>query len=839
MDAVVREVVVDLEWAAGGAGVRAVLRAEDAEPADPPIPLDARHLRPDVFLADDLGEALSPPVRRRVRDEVARLETGQVLRLRLRLHSMPEDPLPLGSLAWEAVWVPAGSPDLHPRPWQEWVETGYSPTEGDYHDLASDPRFSLVREVACDDARTGTPTGRSNTVLLAGATSVHGPVTTRLGTRRVPAPPGDAKGDGDLDSVASVLGRGTRFEVSTTRSPAGADDIRRRLSAGPLALYFGGHHVDGGLVVAEHTGSPAADWLDGTELAGWLVRERVPLVVLMACGSGAVVAGGETGPGLPLAEVLTRAGVPYVVAVNGTVSDGRAREFAGAFFRALVDHVDVDLAVRRGSRGFARGEARPVLYTSRPDRPLRLEQAPETDAPELPSTAHRIPLHVARASDASLWPDDRYMVRLDAHLCLRDREFTEVIADPSGDDLAELLNRAEALLHRRGLAAAPEADPGTTRRQWYTHSPGRHLPSPTDGALRLTLSPAYAPGAPAGLVVRRAAEHPGDLDWLRYVEDLRRVLPEVRGVVVQVVGGGHDAALRSARAVAVRLGLDEHLLRTVTSEEDGDGKDLSTALRGLLDGRGDDVPTRTPLPADAVDVVVHLNDTGEPWGDPQAEASVLRGLRRAAPGSARELLLGHAARRTSPARWASLAVAALDDTDMAAWLQSARLAGRLPHPEEFFGLPLPERLVDAVVLGMLRGGLRDTPQLEAWLDAGPSAEVEKAAEAARRDTGLTAADLVRPAAAVALDRAGLLAATDFTALDPLGRRLGSWALLTRRQLTHAQVDWLYAMPPARRAMVGLRGTSATPVDHILDEELHALRRALRPLLPQVPTGSGG
>ena len=840
----VHELFLNLSW--NGDWVRVVLRDADGSSAGSeadPISLRARHVdTEDPRAVRHLGTVLmTAPVRRRVHDEVARLGVGQVLRLRLR--TAPGGPLPLASFAWEKVQIPAERPDLQPEAWDSWVRKGYylTPTLAPrYESLGSDRRFSLVREVDSDHVGAVWPVGSGNAVVVAGAASVYGNVTSHVRSCPVPPPPAGAKSDGDVESVRSALA-GTRFEARTAPSPSGADDIRQQLSGGALAFYFGGHQVDGGLVVAERAGSAAASWLDGADLAAWLVRERVPLVVLMACDSATPVGGENRGAQPSLAEILARAGVPYVVAVHGRVSDAQAREFASRFFRALVERVDVDLATRRGAHAFDEDEARPVLYTSRVEPGLGLEVDPAAGGSALPSEAYRVPVH-AWTGDGADWPDERFLVRLDAHLCLRERDFEEVLADPSGDDLADLLNGTEQMLWQ-GRRDDRSLSTREARRQWYTHEPDRNLPPLREEGLRLALSPAYLPGSPAGLVVRRSAGHPDDVDWAGYVGALRRSLPDLRGVVVQIVQGDREAADRSAQRVAARLGLAEHLVRAAAPEAAAGHEVPVRVLRRALDTlarRHVDALAQAALPrasADAVAVIRFLNDRGAPWGDPRMEAAVLQETRRAAPGAGRELLKAHAALRDAPARWASLCVTARSDADLADWLQAAQGVGRLPYPEEFAGLPMSGRFVDTVVLGLLRRRLHATPQFEAWLDEEPSTEVAAAAEVARRGPGgLVARDLERPDAAVALDRAGLLSGTDLTLLDPRGRRTGSWTLLMRRQLTRTQVDWLLGMLPRQRALVGLWPTTEVTVDYVEDEKLQEFRRALRPPLPRVLPG---
>ncbi|MGW0750222.1 CHAT domain-containing protein [Streptomyces sp. NPDC002587] len=834
-----RDVLVELTWGAGAELRVALLTPEGLPHGEPETSFafeydDVRALLTleDDYARADLSDAVLPKaVRQHIGDESARLTDGQMLRLRMRLCAGPDDPVRLAALPLDRVRVPEAHRADANGGWQDWVEHGYLATGVPKTSLREHPRISLVREVV--PRHTMPPAvvdGQSDVVVVANAVDVQGEITTRPGTTRHVAGPGPLTyGTGDRDRIVAALD-GSRFRTRPVDPPpADPAAIHRDLAGGPLAFHFGGHHVDGGLVVAREPGSRAAHWLDGDTLAAWLVDERVPLAVLMACGSASPAPDGEGRHEASLAERLARAGVPYVVAVDGNVRDGQAGDFAGRFFEALVKGVDVDLAVLAGARAFAGTDVHPVLFTSRAGAPLRLGTPAPREASSMSSVAHRVP------TDVTDRLDERFRVCLTAEFCLREGAFTSVLADPSGNNLADLLTRTEQDLWR--VRAERKEPLDGERLHWYTYESQRNLPDLNAESLRLTLGPAFDHGRPMGLVIRRPASFPAALDWTGHVRELRRLLPGLRGVVLQVHDGPLPATRRTARRIAEELGSDEYLVRA-PEHPDARDQDLSgAALAEALKAAGVTVPPGLP---DAPAVVSRLNDAGSPWGDVTAEARALRAVRAGRPDLGDELLRAHAADRSDPARWASLWATEGDDAATRAWLRAAHRAGRLPQPEAFRGVALTPTMVDTVVLGLLQTGLHTGDAFRAWIEEqNPSDAVTAAVGVAAREGGaVRAQDLASPEHAVALDRAGLLSGPDFTELDPRGRQLGSWTLLTRLPLTASRMTWVLDRSPARRSLVGLGGELPGRVtDYDLQDELHDLRRALRQSLFIPPEGA--
>ncbi|MEU6420480.1 CHAT domain-containing protein [Streptomyces spiralis] len=836
-----RDVLVELSWGDGGELRAALLTPEGRPTGDPEI------FRPDdddiqdmlspesnqFTLADLSDTVLSEAARGHISRQMALLTDGQRLRLRIRLGTGPEGPVRLAALPLERIGVPDANRVDANGPWQDWVEHGYLAQRVRKTPLGEHPRISLVREVRPRHTMpSAVVDGLNDVVVVANAAAVQGDITTRAGTTRHVVGPGPLTyGSGDQDRIVEVLD-GSRFRTRPVEpAPADVEAVHRALAGGPLAFYFGGHHVDGGLVVARQPESTDAHWLDGDTLAAWLVRERVPLAVLMACDSASPAAGDEGLHEAGLAERLALAGVPYVVAVDGKVRDGQAADFADRFFTSLVRGHDVDLAVLEGAGAFAGSDARPVLFTSRAGAALRLGTPAPREASSMPSVAHRVPAAVVDRLD------ERFRVCLKAEFCLREAPFTAVLADPSGDDLADLLNRTEQDLWRT-RAEREELSDGE-RLHWYTYNSPRNLPDLTAESLHLALFPGYRPGRPLGLVVRRPASFPTKrMDWTGNERELRRLLPGLRGVVFQVHGEPLPAARHTAREIARGLGAEEYLVRAPEHPDARAPERFGAALGEALES------CRATLPAglsDASAVVGHLNDAGSAWDDlPGGEAGVLRAVRAAQPDIGDELLDAHAVGRSDPARWASLWATEGDDAATRRWLRAAHRAGRLPPPEAFRGVVLTPTMVDTVVLGLLHTGLHTDDVFRAWLEEQrPSDAVVAAAEvAARGEHAVRAEDLASPEHAVALDRAGLLSGSDFTVLDPRGQRLGSWTLLTRLPLTTSRMAWVLDRSPARRSLVGLgSGRPSGVPDYELLDELHDFRQALRPSLFTPPAGA--
>ncbi|WP_306326081.1 CHAT domain-containing protein [Streptomyces venezuelae] len=825
--------------------------------------------------AELLGKLLFPkPVRLHVAERAAPLGPGRYLRLRLLLPEAGEaGPYDLGSLRWESVQLP--SPLATADAWARWADSLALPPDGGIA-LGRHPWFALVRDVVPD--RPAPPaTAGTGIVAVADATSAHGEITTPAGPETVLAPPPGAPGDEDRRRVADAV-RDSRLSALLVPAPATAEDIRRTLLGGARVFYFGGHHIAGGLVVAG-AGTAAADgavtgtapargvasgahWLGVGVLAEWLRDAGVGLVVLMACDSATSWADPSKEPaadhverlgrGTSAAEQLVRSGVPHVVAVQGKVSHRQAADFAGRFFAALVRGLGVDLALREGAAALEGAVAVPVLYARHDSADLTVgELLPVLRPARLAPVAHRLPV---AAGPAQPPPDERYRVQLDVRWCLAERPVRDVLADPGADDLVTVLTEAErVLLGARAARGLPHEE----RRRWYVcEARDGRLPS-TGATLRDAVAPAYerlSAGAHrgAGLVLRWPA---GQLPGAGLAGELDRLHGfgwDLRVVVLQVHGGSRGEVRATAAGLARALGNAEFLLRAGTPDVEGSGQprrerpDLPLppgrsvvaerrGARELLGLAHAVVDPDRPGPEPDIDVraVVEELNAGPGWGGPAAERQVLGAVRHWWPALYGALLEAHAAGRTGPGRSAALRLAAERDEDLDRWLRAAD--GRVPDPSGFSPLDRPSAFVDAVVLGLVRTGQRGGEVFEDWLAEASEAVVRAVGlldDGFPRDEG----PLEEPAeVAVALDRAGVLAAVRLPELDPGGRWPGSWALLARRQLTPEIAAWLYGWDEEQRRALGI-AAGAGRFDLLLEDQLLAFRTALVPPLRSGGTG---
>ncbi|MFJ7325036.1 CHAT domain-containing protein [Streptomyces cyaneofuscatus] len=796
-----------------------------------------------------LERALFPSaVRRLVAERMRRLGADGHLRLHLVLPG-PEDegPRPLGALRWEAVCVP--SPTASARDWDDWADGKLPPDGG--AELGRHAKFTLVREVRPVPPLPVTDRPGKGVVIVADATSVHGGITTRDGEQTVAPPGAGTRADADRQLVAQALS-GSWLSARTLPSPATAEEIRRQLTPGAGVFYFGGHQTAGGLVVADAAGTGAAEWLDAGDVAVWLRDAGVRLAVLMACDSAGPAENARSA--LSVAEQLVRKGVPHVVAVQGKVSHRQAAGFARRFFSSLARGDAIDVAVREGVSPVPGTEALPALYyTQRHSNDLTVGLRREAGRPAFSSVAHRLP---SGDDNRALSPltDERFRVHLDAWWSLGEASPLDVLADPAGVDLVELLDSAEATLQR----ARPEETPYEEPRTWYSYeTPWGRLPR-TEAELRGAVSPRFRDGKRAagrgiGLVVRcpaATAFEVGD-EFRAALARLRGFGWDLRSIVVQVHGSRPDFVQRAAEQVARVLRLREYLVReqgsrgeqpeppavpvparSTTPSHDSGPTDAASALLAEVraverEGRQD------PGPAPAVDVravVRQLNDANT-WGDAAAESAVLRDVRAWWPVLHRRLLTAQALSRTGAARAESLRLAAAHDGDLDVWLQAA--GGTVPLPADMPVLDDISALAESVVLGMVRTDLRDTAAYAEWRaelrTASPA--VLAAVEAAERGQ-VTGPDLKLPDTAVALERAGRLRPDDLSLLDPGGLYPGSWALVTRYPLDERIAAWLYDLEPVLLQLAGLAPAS-TPYDLVREEGTAHRRRFLRPPLPRL------
>lgn len=834
---VTTEILDDAGRPVGTPDPAALIRAGLLYPWEVDVPSRAR---------TSMGRALFPPrVRAYVADRSDGLGPGRHLRLSLLLPRADEGGHPdLAALRWEAVPLPSAT--ALPAAWQAWA-AGEEPDEG--CELGRHPWFTLVRRMAADTAPPSWTAPGIGLVVVADATSVHGPIHTPGGAQTVPEPASGAQGDRDTRLVEGAL-RGSRLMTRTVPGPATAESIRRQLVPGARVFYFGGHQTAGGLVVADASGGAKAEWLGSGALADWLRDSGVRLAVLMACDSAGV--DGSASSAVSAAERLVRAGVPHVVAVQGKVSHRQAASFAREFFAALAHGTEIDLALRRGAQALDGASAVPVHFAHHLDASMSVDLLPERRDAVLASAAHRLSVGSEAHAGVRL-PDERFRVHLETRWCLAPDPVLDVLADPTADDLPGLLNDSESVLHQARDAAS---HPYEERRYWYVCDAPRGRVPRTEAELRGAVSPPFkeprhaagsVPGRGIGLVVRRHAALAVGPELRDDLEHLHRFGWDLRCVVVQVYGERADAVQQATERIARLLGLSEYVVRERSSRigplappallppslpgpptTPGPEQAASELLDRVRAAQGDWDPGPAPA-VDAPAVVRHLNDRPV-WGNPSAESAVLAVVRTFWPSVYRELSAALASARRGPARAVSLLLAAERDGDLVHWLRSAGAA--LPVPSDFPPFGLPDGFADSMVLAMVRAGLRETVAFDDWWQDDVSTGVRTALGASERGTsGLSGADLERADVVVALDRADLIGPADLRLLDPRGQFPGSWPLLTRRRLTEATAEWLYGLGPERRRLLGL-GPARGPYDLELEEQLAVHRQALRPPLPR-------
>lgn len=313
--------------------------------------LSRRELRPEevVALGTLMSTVLLPgEVGRVFADSLSRLRGREALRIRLRLGTYG-----LACLPWEyAFWVgPAG--------------------EGRF--LVLDRRISLVRhEILGDPAPTLDELAPDESVRV-------GVLLADVDDPRYPS----LRLDEEADRISVVL-EATGL-VDYRVEPIGTRDAFERLiTDDPHVWHFAGHgefvgdlgekpgtvEGRGRLVLVGEEG--AAEPIDAERLAPNLRQRGVRLVVLSACEGASRDA---TNPWTGVAPALIRAGIPVVVAMQFSIGDEAAIEFAEGFYAALARGAPVDAAVQDGRlaiQTLAGVEDRdwgvPVLYLRDPDR---------------------------------------------------------------------------------------------------------------------------------------------------------------------------------------------------------------------------------------------------------------------------------------------------------------------------------------------------------------------------------------------------------------------------------------------------------------------------------------
>lgn len=325
--------------------------------------LEQRRLDDDAAAQVELGAALGRlllPEYARTLFEASRAKIGEDEGLRLRLRLADE----LADLPWEYAYL-----DSHRG---EASAAGF---------LSLDPRVSIVRHEVIAEPVPGSwfeaPAQRRVVVAMASpephaeyreldlATEQRALKAALASTPGVVAEYLPDYGDGDGKEVPGVTAKGL-VNALLTRTDifhfAGHGEFSK-----DLGVARGSMEGSGSLLLAGETN--LAVKISADQLGRTLAGKGVRLAVLGACEGGR-----RDGHNVwsSVAASLLRAGIPAVVAMQFTVGDREAAEFAGALYRALVAGLTIDEAValgrtairlsRTGEQADRRDWGVPVLY---------------------------------------------------------------------------------------------------------------------------------------------------------------------------------------------------------------------------------------------------------------------------------------------------------------------------------------------------------------------------------------------------------------------------------------------------------------------------------------------
>jgi len=230
------------------------------------------------------------------------------------------------------LWLDVTAPELHPLPWEALCEDG-------------------LPLAACD----ATPFSR----YLPTTEAWGNAVTTRpLRLLAVVANPTDLAelGLAPLDVaqeqaiLQAALTQSHDFQVEFLESPATLARLEARLREGYHLLHLVGHGAfnarkqQAALYLQDSAGK--AQVVTEAAFAAMLARQNIrPGLITLAACHGATRATADAWRGL--SPALVQAGIPAVVAMQGAIPLATAQAFTGAFYRALVAHGAVDVALNQ------------------------------------------------------------------------------------------------------------------------------------------------------------------------------------------------------------------------------------------------------------------------------------------------------------------------------------------------------------------------------------------------------------------------------------------------------------------------------------------------------------
>jgi hypothetical protein len=712
------------------------------------------------------------------------------------------------------------------------------------------------------------------TVVVGTALTVAGEVRTSDGTvLPVSALPTGPASSSETADAAHRMGLDSTHETRILEEPLTRDELSSALGEPVWGLFFAGHGHPEGIVLARPGG---VEILPAAELARMLREAGVSVVVLAACDTATAQPSHDAtdlnGSWPPhVAEQLARAGVPYVLGMDGPIADSQAMAFTSQFFEGLAVHGSVSQAVEEARAAMTTGWWQPVVYARR-DAPRRLDVPRRAFSPPASLQACHVPPNWQRNHPQPL-PGSGRPARMDVLWCLDRGPVRGVLveSDPEASAwaFAVRLDEVERGPLRPPTSSSAADDPLPWRRWFAVRSPWRE-PAGDHKELAATLvrpdwlRPALA-GEPGGrrigLVVPFFAERDQPVRAIEYAQAVAVLYPGA-AVIVQV-HGPRQAALPSA--VEIAAGLPR--LRP-------DGSDLGVAILMRTNAAAPANPTPEPaLPVDPLEAAMALFDRRraavaegqhDPW--PNHAVKLLRYWDQSSAhgpgGSAADrwdqefqqlldlalseeidrrlfhaVVSEHARSRPDPLRSASLLLVSGDDELLGAWLDAAESAGRPVDPRV-----LPPRDWSPVLLAELRRA-REPGQAEAvarrWAGHLPStlpAVVDHLARPGRgeltpaRRSAEDVAFLLRladPAACEAALRAGVGEGVTLLDIPPGDPPALAWPLLSRRPLDAPTVARLQGWSMALRRLLGF---TRDPVerDPEVRDRVAAYHAALRP-----------
>ncbi|MFJ4008204.1 CHAT domain-containing protein [Streptomyces sp. NPDC090026] len=859
-----------------------VVRAERAALVDPvKLPAEMRkEMAADGPKLRNAGNALFPP------DVLsayhAAVDRAQRRAGRLRVCLVVSDDR-LGAVPWELASVPerrdgaTGAPQFLVR----------------HHGV------SVVRGIERSAApRAAHPLDLRGTLLLGTALTVYGDFQAPDGTSwRVPALQDGTASTAETKAAAGQLGDQGGRDVRVLAEPLTRATLRQALREPVWGLFFAGHGRRDGIVLAGADGGP--ELMPGSELAPLLVEAGVAVVVLAACATASPTpvdsGSADVGPALwspHLAEHLVRAGVPYVLGMDGLIGDRHALTMTGRFFETLAWGGSVDRAVDEARGAMAHDWWQPVVYTCRGAPRHMTVPAPVSPPSETLRACHVPPDW--RGDQPQALPGGSRPARIDTLWCL-DRGplrgvLVDVCDDPDADtgQLAAQLNDVEAgplrLLTTHG-GPLPRRHWFGVRESWREpqRDPGEfanRLVRPQFLRQALTEDP---DGSRIGLVLPFSGHRHGHRpdDAVRYAQEIADCFPAA-ALIVQVRASRMPRAVRTAAEIAAGL-----------SERRPDGSDLGVSIlmrsrpslfararpspgptasaaiaRSPLETALALAPARRPASADSgedpladqarqviqkwqeADAGAGHRATRDIWQAELASLLDLADSEEISPAFLSAILIEHARSRSDPARSASLLLVSEDDDDIDAWLDAAEAVNRPVVPSA-----LPSADWQAVLLAELRRARpprRVRAVAQRWLGL-----MQPAVEAVVGHLASPGRDSWTPAARSIADLAFLEGVTD-PAVAEVALRTGlgtglsvadlcpgdgdplpaAWALLPRRTLDAPTAQRLFGWSHALRRVLGYT-LDPVETDPQTRDRVAVLHQTLRPWqwTPSVPSSA--